>query len=241
MADLIARLYAKERQAADAVSKLKATGFADDSVAMLRPPAQATEEGAPPPAAPAPTNELGRQVAAAYGEQLAGGRYLVAVAAPFGRGALATSILDSAGPLAEALPQPATVATASSSASAGWTDGTPFSRALGLAVLSNDAAPLSKMMGLATKSVRRHFFVSELSGEAAPLSKAAGLATKSARTHFLTGELSNEATPLSSRLGRDVLSNDPTPLSSRLGFSVLSNDPAPLSSRLGLRVLSDKQ
>lgn len=243
MADVIARLYGKERQATDAVNKLKAAGFAADSVARVGPPPAATEEGAPPPEAPAPANALERQLAATYGAALTDGRWLVGVAAPFGRGVLATSILDGAGALDEPLPRVAgQVEVANRDADAdSWGPAAPLSRALGLPVLSNDAAPLSAKFGWPIKSKREYYFVSELQSEGAPLSRALGLPTKTERRHFLTSGVSSAAAPLSSKLGLRLLSDEPAPLSAKFGWSLLKNNPTPLSSWLGLRVLTDKQ
>jgi hypothetical protein len=243
MVDVIARLYATEQQANDAVSKLKAAGFANDSVARVGPPPKATEEGAPEPAAPEPANALERELAATHGAELPDGRWLVAVAAPFGRGVLATSILEGAGALDEPLPRVAgrTGVANRDAAADSWGPAAPLSRLLGMPLLSNEAAPLSAKFGWPMKSKREYYFVSELQREGAPLSKALGLPTKTERRHFLTSGLSSEAAPLSSKLGIRTLSDEPAPLSAKFGWSLLKNNPTPLSSMLGLKVLSDNQ
>ena len=236
--DVIARLYASGQQASDAVAKLKAAGFRDDSIGQLQPAPEKTDEGAPE-AAPAPGNDLERRMAAVYGDQVAKGRWLVAVGAPFGRGKLATAILDNAGPLDERLPSMSAAEPLETPVDPG--KAAPLSRLLGLPVLSKKAAPLSALMNWPVKSDRDYFLTSELKSEAAPLSRKLGLPTLTKRRHFLVSGLSNKATPLSSATGVRVLSDNPAPLSRRFGWPLLKNNPTPLSSRLGWRVLSEKQ
>lgn len=234
MVDVITRFYANERQAADVVDKLKAAGFTDDSVARLGPQSEGGGEEA------APSNDLELDVKRTYGADVAGSNWLVAVAAPFGRGVLATSILESGEPLDDRLPEPSE-RTDRAVAAASWSAAAPLSWALGLPVLSKEAAPLSAKFGWPIKSKREYFLTRELKRGAAPLSSALGLPTLTKRRHFLTSSLSREAAPLSRKLGLRLLSNEPAPLSAKFGWSLLKNNPTPLSSALGLPVLTQKQ
>jgi hypothetical protein len=239
MLDVIARLYASGQQASEAVAKLQAAGFRDDSIGQLQPaPERDGEEGAPE-AAPAPGNDLERRMADVYGDQVAKGRSVVAVAAPFGRGKLATAILDNAGPVDE--PLPSMLATEPMETALDPGEAAPLSRLLGLRVLSSKAAPLSAMMNWPVKSDREYFLTSGLRNEAAPLSGKVGLPTLTKRRHFLVSSLWNKAAPLSSATGVRVRSDNPAPLSARFGWPLLKNNPTPLSSRFGWRVLSEKQ
>ena len=98
----------------------------------------------------------------------------------------------------------------------GQDDATPFSRALGLPVLSNNPAPLSSYLKLPTLLRRQN-------PNPAPL----GLPL-----------LSDKAAPFSSLFGLPVLSQDAAPFSSLIGMKVLTDDPAPLSSLLKMPVLT---
>lgn len=239
MVDVIARLYASEEQASGAVAKLKAAGFRDESIGQLQPAPEKTDEEGAPQAAPAPGNDLERRMADVYGDQVAKGRCVVAVAAPFGRGRLATAILDNAGPVDE--PLPSMLATEPMETAVDPGKAAPLSKALGLPVLSRKAAPLSALMNWPVKSDREYFLTSELKSEAAPLSRKLGLPTLTRRRHFLVSGLWNKAAPLSSATGVRELSDQAAPLSSRFGWPLLKNNPTPLSSRFGWRVLSEKQ
>lgn len=237
MADLIARLYASGEQASVAVTKLKEAGFADDSIGQLHPTPERTDEGSAGVAAP--TSTLERYLASTYGKQLEG-RWLVGVEAPWGRGVLATNVLESAGPVAERLPEPSG-RTDTAVAADSWGEAAPLSQTLGFAVLSSDPAPLSSMFGWAIKAKREYFLTAKLRSEAAPLSSRLGLPTLTKRRHFLVSGLSNNAAPLSSKLGLRLLSDNAAPLSSRLGWPLLKKEAAPLSSKLGMPLLTDKQ
>ena len=237
MSDFIVRVYETEQQADSAVRNLEDAGFSSDAIIKLSPePAAAGEEGAPKKSKPA------GPLAALYAAQLEQGRSLVGVRAPFGKGLLATTALESAGPLAVELPQTPEAARASAE-TGDYGDGAPFSKALNLTVLKrNSPAPLSEMFGWALKSSKRFFLTSELadphksftafgpmlSDEAAPLSSKAGMKV-----------LSDDPTPLSSKAGMKTLTDDATPLSSKFGMQVLSDDPTPLSSKTGMKVLTE--
>jgi hypothetical protein len=95
-------------------------------------------------------------------------------------------------------------------------DPAPFSRKVGMDVLSDKPAMLSG-----------HFGWRLLSDDPAPLSKRLGWPV-----------LSKEQQPPATRFGWPLLLDEPAPLSKRFGWRVLSDEPAPLSKRFGWRVLS---
>lgn len=244
MSDLIVRVYETEQQAKGVVKKLKDAGFADDAIVQLAPePATEGEEGAPKKSRPVGAGQL----ADFYAEQLQQGRSLVGVRAAFGEGRRATNILESGKPLAIELPQAPEAAKVRAAPIAGaddFSDATPLSRALNLAVLRrNSSAPLSDYMNWPVTSKKRHYLTTELadphkafsasfmpllSSIAAPFSSKVGMRV-----------LSDNATPLSNKANMDVLKDDPTPLSSKFNLRVLSDNPTPLSSMLGMKVLSE--
>ena len=234
MTSLIVRLYASAKAAQDVASQLKAAGFADSAITVVTasPPAAESTEVTEPVSLP--ERERFGALGDFYAERLASGRSLVAVRAEFGEGVAATRILDSGKPVDREVPKVEKREEV-------YGEGAPLSRALRMRVLSDEAAPLSKAMGWATATAKRHFLTRELSDEAAPLSRAVGMPTRTEPRQFLTSSLNDNPTPLSSGVGMRVLSDDPAPLSSRFGFGLLKNDPTPLSSLLGMRVLTDKQ
>jgi hypothetical protein len=235
MTSLIVRLYASAKAAQDVARQLKAAGFADSAITLVtaKPPAPEGTEATEP--ARLPDRERFGALGDFYAERLASGRSLVAVKAEFGEGAAATRILEAGKPVDREVPK------VEKREEASYSDGTPLSRALGMNVLSGEAAPLSKALGWATSTAKRHFLAGELSSEAAPLSRSIGLPTLTERRHFLVKELTDSPAPLSSGVGMRVLSDEAAPLSTKLGLGLLKNDPTPLSSRLGLRVLTEKQ
>ena len=94
-------------------------------------------------------------------------------------------------------------------------DPAPFSKKVGMEVLSPRPTPLSARFGWRV-----------LLDNPTPLS-----------TRFGWKVLTDQAPP-AKRLGMDLLSDDPAPLSRKLGWRLLSNDPTPLSTWFGWRVLS---
>ena len=246
MSDFIVRVYDAEQKAKSVVKKLKDAGFADDAIVHLAPePAAEGEEGKAKKSRPVGAGPL----ADFYTEQLGKGRSVVGVRAAFGEGRRATNIMDSGDPMAVELPQPPEATKLRAAPVAGgddFSEATPLSKALNMAVLRrNSPAPLSDMFGWAVKSTKRFFLTSELadphksftgsfmpllSNEAAPLSSKVGWKVAS-----------DDPAPLSSKFGWKVLKDDPTPLSSKFGWKVLKDDPTPLSSKLGLKVLTDQQ
>jgi hypothetical protein len=95
-------------------------------------------------------------------------------------------------------------------------DPAPFSKKIGMEVLSDKPAILSGHLGWRV-----------LSDDPTPLSTRLGWPI-----------LSKEQKPPATRFGWPLLSDEPAPLSKRFGWRVLSDEPAPLSKRFGWRVLS---
>lgn len=225
MPNLIVRMYDSEERAGDAVKKLKKAGFADDAILAMTPGSAQSVANA------IVAGQMMGYRASFYAERVQQGRSLVAVEAPFGRGELATQILDDSGPVDQDLKLPEDAVKNE------WGEGAPLSHALGLSVLSrNNPTPLSDALGLSTLGRSGTYLTSELS----------------TRKYMLSGpdgpQLSSNPAPLSSMLGlpvlsrrvsRTKLSNNPAPLSSALGIPTLSKNPTPLSSALGLAVLSE--
>jgi hypothetical protein len=236
MTDLIVRVYETEEKAAAAEGKLKDAGFAAENVARVSPAAEGAESAVP-------AEGLERRLAQFYADKVKAGRSVVGVLAPFGTGVLATKLLDSEGPLPEELPRPQAQRPA---AEAAYGEGAPFSRALGMQVLSPNAAPFSDMFGWPTKSKKRHFLTSRLGSPHFALSSMFGMGLLSRNGAPLSSKfglrtLSDNAAPLSSKFGWATASGEAAPLSSKLGWRVLSKNPTPLSSMLGLRVLSEQR
>jgi hypothetical protein len=234
MTSLIVRLYASAKAAQDVGRQLKAAGFADSAITVVTATPPAPDSTEPTVPARLPDRERFGALGDFYAERVASGRSLVAVKTEFGEGAAATRILEAGKPVDREVPK---VEKREES----YSDGTPLSRALGMRVLSDEAAPLSKALGWATSTAKRHFLTGELSSEAAPFSRSIGMATKTERRHFMVSELSDSPAPLSSGIGMKVLSDGAAPLSSGLGLGLLKSNPTPLSSLLGLRVLTEKQ
>jgi hypothetical protein len=95
-------------------------------------------------------------------------------------------------------------------------DPAPFSKRIGMEVLSGKPAILSG-----------HFGWRLLSDNPTPLSTRLGWPV-----------LAKDQNPPPARFGYPLLSDDPAPLSKRFGWRLLSDNPTPLSSRFGWRVLS---
>ncbi len=157
-------------------------------------------------------------------EALRGGRSIVAVSAPFGRGLLAGEILDRHGPSGELeVPSPRNPA--------------PFSEALGIPVLA-DRSPMTDL-----SIFQFSFGEPKVSRNAAPFSSRLGLPlltrNKSKRSSFGLPLLSKSAAPLSSMFRMPTLTRSKSK-SSSFGMPLLSRNPTPISSLFGMRVLSKK-
>lgn len=189
MSHEISRMFATAEAARAAAAELAEEGFTD--VHVVNPPANSDA----PVSAIASQIALGRVLlsdAKVYAAGVAKGKSLVTVHAPFGSGMLATSILESHGPVASGMPdaEPPRM----------WDEATPLSSALALDVLLRDPTPASRVMGIAP-----------LAGSDCSFSGTIGMPL-----------LSSNPAPLSSLVGMSTLSSKGTPLSSLVGMPLLT-------------------
>ncbi|WP_421694597.1 hypothetical protein [Aestuariivirga sp.] len=187
MSHEITRLYASAETAHAAVEELHEEGFRE--IYTVNPPAA---EGVPLSAIAAQIAEGNVLLADAriYAAGVAAGKSLVTVHADFGKGKLATNILEAHGPAASGMPEPEPVKL--------WDEAAPLSSALMIPVLLNDPDPVSKVMG-----------IPPLVSDDWSLSGALGLRLLN-NQEMPEGRwgfkfLSNNPTPLSSLLGLPVL------------------------------------
>jgi hypothetical protein len=122
----IVRLFGTAQQAADALKKLSAEGYTDDLITLVGPQTAATTEGL---AANIAAAYVVHAEARMYAPEVAKGKYLVIVRAPFSAGGKAEKILDKFAPL------PAPVAAVADRALL-WDEAAPISSALRIPVLS---------------------------------------------------------------------------------------------------------
>lgn len=190
MSHEITRMFASTDAAQSAAEELREDGF--DEIHIVNPPADA---GVPLSAIAAQIAEGHVLLADAkiYAAGVAAGHSLLTVHAPFGRGKLATTIMDAHGPVPSGMVEPEPEKL--------WDEAAPLSSALMMPVLLNDPAPLSRLIG-----------VPALASDESSLSGAFGLPL------LCTGEmpkgrwglpfLSDNPAPLSSMLGLPVLIKD---------------------------------
>lgn len=221
---IYARLYETERAARDAVTQLKQEGFPEETIFLVTPESDREAGSAETLATAIQAGFMEGYDARIYAQGLESGRSLVMIRAGFGYGQLALNILETCGPVdTDLLPPPRT-----------WADGdkyTPLSAALGLPVLSDQAAPMSELLGivpLATGSMfDRSFGFNLLSQKATPLSSLFHLKTLASKTG-----------PWQASFGLSLLSQAPADKSSSFGLPLLSEKPAPLSAMFGLPILT---
>ena len=244
MTQTISRTYSSRDNAAEAVKKLKSTGFADDLVNVVAPPDsnasdfQATET---------PDDELIASIsrggvvathAPVYADGIRRGETLVSVRAPFGCAATVTSILEQFSPTETGLGDPGYEVQPRDPAA-------PLSSACGWRVLIDNPAPLSTWLGWRTLSTGRPSpkLDRDLVDKPAPLSKVVGMPVLSDKPAILSTRfgwrlLLDNPAPLSKRFGWPLLSRDQKPPQTRFGLPLRSDNPAPLSAALGLKLLS---
>jgi hypothetical protein len=189
MSHEISRMFATAEAARAAAAELAEEGF--DDVHVVNPPSSADA----PVSAIAAQIALGRvhmPDAKVYAEGVARGGSLVTVHAPFGSGMLATTVLESHGPIDSGMPaaEPPRL----------WDEATPLSSALAMGVLLNDPAPASRVLG-----------IQPLTGSDCSFSGSIGMPL-----------LSDNPAPLSSLVGMSTLSRSGTPLSSLIGMPTLT-------------------
>jgi hypothetical protein len=189
MSHEISRMFATAEAARAAAAELAEEGF--DDVHVVNPPSSADA----PVSAIAAQIALGRvhmPDAKVYAEGVARGGSLVTVHAPFGSGMLATTVLESHGPIDSGMPAPPPPRM--------WDEAAPLSSALGMDVLINDPTPGSRVLG-----------IQPLTGSDCSFSGTIGMPL-----------LSDNPAPLSSLVGMSTLSRSGTPLSSLIGMPTLT-------------------
>lgn len=228
------RVYETQKNARDAGKKLTTAGFEEGSVSVMTPKADKgkTDADAGATAAVGAKDTAGADVAAAaksgrfpqtYAtiatEALQAGRSVVAIDAPFGQGAVATTILDSFGPVQiDQEPDDASQKRLTS-------------EALGIPLLWNSHSFMTGLFGGLLTNHRYSFFGSpRLKDDPAPLSSKMNMKTLD----------SDNPAPLSSKFGLKLLSEAKKDWTYSCGLPMLSSNPAPLSSMVGMKTLSDK-
>ncbi len=188
MSHEITRMYPSAAKATAAADELREEGFADVFVVT------------PPTANDVPVSAIAAQIAQGrvlladariYAKGVSEGGSLVTVHAPFGTGVLATNILESKGPIASGMPEPAPAQI--------WDEAAPLSSALYMPVTLDDPTPMSKVMGVAALT-SSDCSLSGLLG--LPLLKSSNMGDRG-------------------RLGISYLMDNPAPLSSLLGLPLL--------------------
>ena len=191
MSHEISRMYASAEVAQAAAAELAEEGF--DEVFVVSPPSKPD----------VPLSAIAAQIAQGrvhlsdakiYAHGVANGGSLVTVHAAFGSGMLATSILESHGPIASGMPEPAPEIL--------WNEATPFSSAMMVPLLLDDPTPMSRVIGLPA-----------LGGSSCSFSGMLGLPL-----------LSDTGSMPEGRWGLPFLSRNPAPLSSLLGLPLLKDD-----------------
>lgn len=191
MSHEISRMYATADAARAAAAELAEEGFND--VHIVNPPSNPDA----PVSAIAAQIALGRVLltdAKTYAAGVAKGGSLVTVHAPFGSGMLATSVLDSHGPIASGMPEPTPARM--------WDEAAPLSSALQIDLFWRDPTPASRVMG-----------IQPLTSSDCSLSGTIGMPL-----------LSDNPAPLSSLVGMSTLSRSGTPLSSLIGMPLLTRN-----------------
>jgi hypothetical protein len=244
MSTIVTRFFRDADQAARAVTELRRNGFDDEDISVTDP--RPSDEQI---AASIAQARVSRRVARDYAEAMRGGAVAVSVRAVFGWAAVATEVLERAGPVTSIVADGSDFVTEDPAA--------PFSTSLGLPLLVNNPAPLSSLFALRVLSKRQNPNV-RLAHEAAPLSRAFGLRALSAEAAPLsralglpllrdnvTGRRWSFGLPLLTRRGRPffrflpMLSRNPAPLSRLFGLPLLSRNPAPLSTAMDAPVLTE--
>ena len=181
MTETIARMYATPQIAAEAVEALKAKGFDHSDVALI---AYSGGHERDSNQSGASVDSLTAEIMAArvlrahariYADRVSRGGSLVVVHAIFGRGALATRILDHFEPVDSGVAE-------STSSPRPWDEAAPVSSALRLGVRLDQPTPFSAFWNLpvlvdGAASLSRLFHIPTLTSNATSLSGAIGLPT----------------------------------------------------------------
>jgi hypothetical protein len=213
MTTIISRLFEPAERARDAAASLRAAGFVAREFTALAPVHVAQEAGAEgfiddtaalPPLAAMTDTGISAEDAAIYRAAIEQGAGLVVVRAPFGTARTAIEMFEEFNPVQADVAHPDLYLTTGTYESEDIADNAaPFSRALGLPILSSEPAPFSRLLGLPVLSRR------QLRTRLAP-----------SRPTFPV-RLIDEPAPLSRLLGLPVLFHHPAPFSALLRLPVL--------------------
>lgn len=221
------RIYESDDAAKDAAARLEEAGYRDSSVILA---GEAKGKEAETVASAVGAGVLPASQAAGYVKSLEKGHSLVAVEAPFSRGALAVGIMEGEGIVRTARPRRDSTHSPS-----------PFSDALGIPTLSSDrpSAKLARSDWTFSSKIGQKL----LSEDPAPFSSRFGLKTATTPKQnwdksFGQPILSSEAAPLSSLLKMKTLTEPKKDWRSTLTFPLLINNPTPLSSLFCIPVLT---
>lgn len=218
----IVRMYETNKQARDAVGKLRKEGFSSDDIFLMTPASKGYADTVEPLSIAIKAGFVPGRLASACAAGLQEGRSLVSIAAPFGYGLLATKILDGCDPVATGFESRPGYSVA-------WDEGAPLSSALLLpTVWRNMPAPFSTLFSF--KALRR--------GRTFASPKCKELASPD---YALFGKprLSDNPAPLSSIFNLKTISvSRGAPWTRSFGLPMLSQNAAPFSSALGLELLT---
>lgn len=224
MTSPIVRVYDTAEQAQQASAKLEEKGLPEKLMLLITPESgpDALANGVRSGMIPSARGE-------AYSAQLAEGRSLVAVNAPFGLGREVLIVLERYHPVSTGLET-----ALGAGPTVGWDTAAPLSSAIVAPTLwRGHPTPLSSIIGFSPLSRQLTFdsMLSSLTGPDWTFSSKIGMGLLSKRQTY------------EGRLGGVERSSGKTGdmLRSRFGFPLLSRNPAPLSSALGLEVKKDKQ
>jgi hypothetical protein len=234
----IVRMYETEKQARDAVRKLKAEGFQKDTILLITPSPKGDAESVEALSSSPVAAALPPENAAIHEEGVRQGRSLVAIRAPFGQGQLAKDILEGFNPAGEGpgVPEMPSVT---------WDVAAPLSSGFRAPVLWNKAAPVSDLIGQATLRQGRTFEnkYPALKDASWTFSSRLGLPLLSASQKGSASLSGRSGDAWKRSFGLPMLSREPAPFSRLFNMHLLTvplphDYPAPFSHRTGFPVLS---
>jgi hypothetical protein len=240
----IVRMYETEKQARDAVRKLRGEGFRRNTILLVTPSPKGEAESIESFSSSDMASELPPGHAEVHAGGVRQGRSLVAIRAPFGQGGLAKEILCSCNPAESGpgVPERPSIA---------WEVGAPLSSGFRLPILwADQPEPFSRLIGRPTLTQGRTFEARypALKESSWTFSARLGLPVLS-RSQRGRASLSGKAGDSWKRsFGLPMWSSEPAPFSKRFRMHVLTqrgplppNHPAPFSERMGLPVLASRR
>jgi hypothetical protein len=239
MTTSIVRMYGSEKQARDAVRKLKAEGFRREGILLVTPSPKGDAESVQAIAGSPVLALLPRGHAEIHAEGVRQGRSMVAIRAPFGQGQLAKEILQSCDPTAQGPGVPEVPSVA-------WEVAAPLSSGLRIPTLwRNRPEPLSQLLGRATLRQGRTFEdkYPSLKDSRWTFSSRLGMPLLSGNQHGRASLSGRTGDAWKRSFGLPMLSREPAPFSRVLNMHLLTvplphSHPAPFSHRTGFPVLT---